>query len=346
MSRETRVTLRTVIVCAAIVAGTFALFSRSVGYGFINYDDPLFVVNNPRVQGGLSWAGVRWAFVVDRDFWHPLTWISLMADRELFGDNASGYRLVNIGWHALNALLVLAIVRRMTGMFWIAAVSAVLFAWHPQRVESVVWITERKDVLSGFFALATVWAWLRYGRARESEGARGWAWYGVALAAFACALMSKSVVVTLPVVLLLLDLWPLGRFRPGPAGWRTAGRLVAEKLPFFAASLAVGLFTVATQDAGGAFTLPLTLDQRVANAFVSTVRYLGQTVWPFGLAVLYPHPGHWSVVLVGGAGLVVAGVSVAAWLYRGERPAWLVGWGWFVAFLLPTLGLIQVGLQA
>jgi tetratricopeptide (TPR) repeat protein len=354
MTIEARSRLSTMVVGVLLAAGTFVLFSRALPYDFINYDDPAFVVNNPHVQRGVTWEGVRWAFAVDRDYWHPLTWLSLMVDRAVLGGGATGFRAVNLGWHAINALLVFLLLRRMNGGLWLAASCAAVFAWHPQRVESVVWITERKDVLSGFFALLAVWAWLGYGEARAKGTGRAIAWYLAALATFACGLMSKSVVVTLPFLLLALDFWPLRRFegagaadggssRFAPAA---AGRLIVEKLPFLALSLAVGLFTVSTQTAAGAFGLDLTLDQRVANAVVSVLRYLGMFAWPSGLAVLYPHPGDWPLAILGAAGVVVSAVTLLAWWYRHERPALLVGWSWFLLLLLPTLGLVQVGLQA
>lgn len=353
MSSEARSKLPAVVVGVLLVAGTLALFSRALPYGFINYDDPAFVVNNPHVQRGLTWDGVRWAFAVDRDYWHPLTWLSLMVDRAVLGGGAAGFRAVNLGWHAINALLVFVLLRRVSVGLWMAAWCAAIFAWHPQRVESVVWITERKDVLSGFFALLAAWAWLGYGEARTKGAVRSGLWYAGALAAFACGLMSKSVVVTLPLVFLALDFWPLRRFGSAASGGNAVGlglagmtRLVAEKVPFLVLSLAVGLFTVSTQVAGGAFSLALTLDQRVANAVVSVVRYLGMFAWPSGLAVLYPHPGDWPPALVGAAGLAVTGITVLAWWYRRERPAFFVGWFWYLLMLLPSLGLVQVGLQA
>lgn len=349
MAGESHSRLRTWIVSVLLALGTAALFSRSMTYGYINFDDGSFVANNPYVQRGLTWEGVRWAFDVDRDLWHPITWLSFMLDCELFGDNPRAFHIVNIAWHALNGVLVFLLARRMTGTFWTAAICAALFAWHPQRVESVTWITERKDVLSGFFSLIAIGCHLAYGRARmrNSSGFRAAGAYTGALAAFALGLMSKSVVVMLPVVLLLLDLWPLGRGpRDDESAWRTLLRLAVEKVPFLALALAAGLITMTTQEASGAFSLALSFDQRVGNALVSVMRYLGMAAWPYGLSVMYPHPGDWPALLVGGAGLAVAAISVVAcWTWR-ERPWLLVGWGWFLAFLLPTLGLVQVGLQA
>lgn len=343
---------RQALVCLALIGGTAILFSRSLGLGFINFDDPTFVINNPYVQRGLNAEGIRWAFVPGQDLWHPLTWISLMLDRALVPDGATVFHVTNVAWHALNAAWVFLIMRRITGAFWSAALSAALFAWHPLRVESVTWITERKDVLSGFFALAAVWFYLNYAEGGRTGriSLRRAANYAASLAAFTCGVLSKSVVVVLPVVLLLLDLWPLRRWAAAPAHPRgrlwDAGRLVGEKLPLFAISLVAGLLTVSTQEANGAFTLVLDFDQRAANALVSIVRYLGLFFWPFGLSALYPHPGEWPVLLVGAAGLLLAGVTaLACWSCR-ERPWLPVGWGWFLAFLAPTLGLAQVGLQA
>ena len=171
---------RTGVVCLGLFLGTIALFSRSLNFGFINYDDPSYVTDNPHVQGGLSWAGLRWAFAGRTDYWHPLTWLSHMADWELYRNNAPGHHLTSILWHAVNAVLVFLLMRRLTGGFWTSALCAALFAWHPLRVESVVWITERKDVMSGFFFLLTLWAYVAYAdrprRGNQPARATRWRW--------------------------------------------------------------------------------------------------------------------------------------------------------------------------
>jgi Tfp pilus assembly protein PilF len=345
--------LRTTAVCLILFLGTAVLFSRAVVYGFTNYDDPSYVTANPHVQGGLSWAGLRWAFTGRTDYWHPLTWLSHMLDWQLHGDHAPGHRLTSILWHAANAVLVFLVARRLTGAFWTSALCAALFAWHPLRVESVVWIPERKDVMSGFFFLLTLWGYAAWADRRAAGDRRGAGLrYGLTLAAFAGGLMSKPVLVTLPGVLLLLDFWPLRRWRfaaaaasPAAAGesWRS---LLLEKVPFFLLSAVIAVVTVVMQNQAGAFALHVPLGGRLANAVVSIPRYLGKFFWPFDLTVCYPHPGHWPAATVMAAtALVVALTGAAVWQWRA-RPWLAVGWGWFLVMLLPNLGLVQAGFQA
>jgi len=347
---------RTAVVCLVLLLGTLALFSRAVGYGFTNYDDPAYVTNNPHVQGGLSWAGVRWAFIGRTDYWHPLTWLSHMLDWQLYGARAPGHRLTSLLWHAVNAVLVFLLTRRLTGAFWTSALCAALFAWHPLRVESVVWISERKDVMSGFFFLLTLWAYAGY--AEKRRAGRGAAWgarYGLALAAFAGGLMCKPVLVTLPGVLLLLDFWPLRRwaFASGsPPATRAAdpvqspASLLLEKVPFFLLSAVIAVVTVAMQGEAGAFTLKISLAARFANAAVSIPRYLGKFFWPFDLTVCYPHPGGWPAAAVAASGaLVLALTGTACWQWQ-KRPWLATGWGWFLIMFLPTIGIVQAGFQA
>ncbi len=349
--------LRVRAACLALFLGTLLLFSRAMGFGFSNYDDPRYLTNNPHVQAGLSWAGVKWAFTGKVDYWHPLTWISHMVDWQLYGNNARGHHVTSVIWHALNAVLVLLVARRLTGAFWASALCAALFAWHPLRVESVVWITERKDVMSGFFFLLTVWSYLAYAeRRRANQAARSC--YGLTLAAFAGGLMCKPSLVALPAVLLLLDFWPLRRWAGAatvtpangntdlPASGRPWTELLREKTPFFLLSIVTAVATVRLQAGSGAFTLALPLSARLANAAVSIPRYLGKFFWPFNLTVCYPHPGHWPAVGVGAAvALVLALTGAAFWQWR-SRPWLLTGWFWFLAMLAPVLGLVQAGFQA
>ncbi len=340
----TRPVLPVVLAAGALVAGTLLLFSRALGYGFINYDDPGYVTNNPYVQGGLTRAGVLWAFTGHSDYWHPLTWLSHMLDWRWFGPNATGHRAVNLLWHATNAVLVFALFRRLFARPALAWFAAALFAWHPLRVESVVWVTERKDVMSGCFFLLTLLAYLRYGR-RRAAGEPAAGAYGLTLAAFLAGLMCKPSLVTLPLVLLALDFWPLQRGDGGPhaPGWR---RLIGEKLPFFALAAVIAVVTIHMQATVGAFALEVGPAGRAGNALVSIARYLGKFLWPSDLAIFYAHPGAWPWPAVLGAGALVAALSVGAWRQRTRRPALLTGWLWFLAMLLPTLGLLQVGLQA
>lgn len=331
----------TLFLALGLFVGTLLLFSRTWDHGFVNYDDNDYVTANPHVTTGLTIENVRWAFSTGAvSYWHPLTWISHQADWSLFGANARGHHVVATLWHALNAVLALLACRRLTGSLWLSAIAAALFAWHPLRVESVAWVAERKDLLSGAFGLATVWAYAGYARQRAA-GRNAFGGYWVALAFFAGGLMSKPMLVTLPLVLLALDFWPLGRLSTTP-WWR----LALEKLPFAVLSAAVSAVTVVAQREVGTLSEVLPLGARLANAVVAVSRYLGNFIMPVNLAVLYPHPGWWPTTTVTAALVLVAAVSVVAWRQRVRRPWILVGWMWFLLALLPASGVVQVGIQS
>ena len=334
-------------IALALGALTFLLFARAIGHGFVNYDDPDYVTANARVQGGLSWAGIRWALTAgEASNWHPLTWMSHQLDVSLFGLNPRGHHATSVLWHALNAALAFLALRRLTGAVWRSAFCAALFAWHPLRVESVAWVSERKDVLSGFFFFAVLWLYAGYVE-RLRSGRPGVAAYALTLVAFALGLMSKPMLVTLPCLLLLLDVWPLRRVafleKAAPNAWRG---VLLEKLPFFALVAASAVVTYQVQKAGGSVTAELGLGDRLANAVVSVVRYLGKFLVPADLAVLYPHPGSWPARQVVAALVVIAALSAAVlWQFR-RRPWIAVGWCWFLGTLVPVIGIVQVGLQA
>ncbi|HWA26400.1 MAG TPA: tetratricopeptide repeat protein [Lacunisphaera sp.] len=332
---------------AMLLGGTLLVFSRSLGYDFINYDDPVYVTENAQVQAGLTRESVVWAFTGRSDYWHPLTWLSHMLDWQLFGGNASAHRLVNVLWHAANAVLAFLLMRRLTGAFWTALVSAALFAWHPLRVESVVWITERKDVMSGFFFLGTLWTYAHYVE-RQRTGGKTTGIYLQTLACFSAGLMCKPMLVTLPVVMLILDFWPFGRLSASarPGWWRASRRALLEKIPFLGLAGLVSLATVLMQQHIGAFVLQVSAGDRLGNAVVSIARYFGKYFWPADLVICYPHPGSWPMVAIAGAGVVFAAVSVIAWRQRVQRPWIACGWLWFLVMLLPTIGILQVGFQA
>jgi hypothetical protein len=327
------VTRTEVLVAAALAAVTLATFAGALACRFVNYDDPDYVTNNPHVLTGLTPANVAWAFTTTHaGYWQPLTWLSLQFDASLYGpEGAWGFHLTNVLLHAANAVLLFAALRLLTGALWRPALAAALFALHPLRVESVAWVTERKDVLSGLGWMLALAGYALYARRP------GWARYLLVLVPFALGLASKPMVVTLPFVLLLLDAWPLRR----PLGWR----LVAEKLPLFALSVLAGVVTVYTQREGGAM-VPLahiTLADRLANAPVAYYTYLRKTLWPSDLAVFYPYAP--SPPWVAAVGFLAAVTAAAVWLRR-PCPYLLVGWLWFLGTLVPVIGLMQAGGQA
>lgn len=345
------------LVCVTLFVGTLLLFGRAASFEFVNIDDSEYVVDNPGLRLGIGVDAVRWAFTnVQSSNWHPLTWLSHALDVTLFGIASGPHHAVNVLWHALDAVLAFLLLRRATGAFWTSAACAALFAWHPLRVESVAWVSERKDVLSAFFFLLALWAWAGFARdddadtdpagGERDDGARALpaarnAWYALALLAFALGLLAKAMLVTLPFVLLLLDLWPFARLRR-----ERVAALVLEKLPFFALSAASAVATYLAQDTAGATFKTIPLDLRVANAAVSVVRYLAGFVWPFGLSVLYPYPAAWPAGIVVAAVTVLACVTALALGQARRRPWIVVGWLWFLGMLVPVVGLVQVGVQA
>jgi protein O-mannosyl-transferase len=320
-------------LCLVLAAITFAVFGQTAGFGFVNFDDDLYVYDNAKVAGGLSLRGLAWVFThADCSLYHPLTMLSLMADYQLHGLHAGGYHLTNVLLHTASVILLFLILRQMTGALWRSAFVAAVFAIHPLRVESVAWVAERKDVLSGFFFMLTLGAYVHYVRNPKSV-----ARYLMVAAAFVLALLSKPTMVTLPFVLLLLDYWPLQRAK-------SAGRLVLEKLPLLA--LAAGACAMTVLAAGKWITINdrLSMPSRIGNALVSYTIYLRQMVWPEGLAVHYPYPHNgpppWEVAL---AGALLAGLSAVAWGKRRTRPWLLVGWLWYLGMLAPMIGIVQVG---
>jgi protein O-mannosyl-transferase len=322
-------------VCFGLALITLVVFGQTVRHDFIGYDDNEYVYENPVVAQGLTLRGLMWAFSGAHALnWHPLTWLSHMLDCQLYGLHPSGHHLTNVLLHAATAIALFLMLQQMTGVSGRSAFVAALFAIHPLRVESVAWVSERKDVLSGLFFMLTIAAYVRYARQPWSL-----ARYGLVVLLFAMGLMSKPMLVTLPLVLLLLDYWPLRRAEP-------ARKLALEKLPMLALSAASSLVTVLAQKTAMQSTEFLSLPARCASALVSCVVYLVQMVYPVKLAVFYPFPHALSVVKVGVAGVVLVGVSIIAWLARRKQPWLLAGWLWYLVMLLPVLGIIQVGAQA
>jgi len=343
---------RLALAAALVALLTLPVYAPVRHHEFVNYDDTLYVTDNPEVQHGLSAAGVRWAFTTNMGGnWQPLTVLSHMLDCELFGLDAGRHHLTSLALHLLDAEVLLLVLTGMTGALWPSAWVAALFAVHPLHVESVAYVAQRKDVLSTLFWLLTIGAYARY-------AARPGVWrYAAVIACFALGLAAKSMLVTLPFVLLLLDVWPLRRFGYGavaspasppavsPASMR---RLVAEKLPLVALSVVVSALTVVLQSRSGAVGSLITypLATRLTNALTTAVTYLRQMVWPADLACFYPYPAAIPPWRVAGAAFVLLAATWLALRQARRAPYLLVGWLWYLGSLVPVIGLVQVGMQA
>jgi len=323
------------LLLAVITLLTFLPVTRD---DFVDYDDGKYVSDNQIVKDGLTWAGVKWAFTADVvGNWHPLTMLSHMLDCELFGNNPGAHHFVNALFHTANAVLLFALLFRLTGALWPGAIIAALFAWHPLHVESVAWISERKDVLSTFFALLALLSYAKYAK----ENCRRSFWLAVFF--FALGLMAKPMLVTLPFVMLLLDHWPLQRFPLSAFRFP----LLLEKVPFFLLTAVSCVVTFLAQRGGEAvMTLgqyPLNL--RLENAVISYGRYLLMAVWPVNLAVIYPLPNHlhWIHAAAATSGAALFVICWFVWRARRACPYLLMGWLWFLGTLVPVIGIVQVG---
>ena len=354
------------LICAFLIVAVLVIYWQALGFEFINYDDDVYIYNNPAMTVGLTPGTVRWALTTSYAAnWHPLTWISHLADATVYGTEPLGHHLTSLLLHLAAAIGLFFVLNRMTKSLWRSAFVAALFAVHPLHVESVAWVAERKDVLSTFFAILTLLAYVRYVELPDSKR------YMQVVLAFALGLMAKPMLVTLPIVLLLLDYWPLGRFSllplPSQAGQKlhplplrepvlstVEGRagvrgIVFEKLPLFAMAAASCVVTFLVQREGGAVSTVarFTFSDRAANALVSYVRYIEKMLWPRDLAFFYPHPGHsipaWQVA---GASLFIVLATVLAVRCARKRPYITVGWLWYLVTLVPVIGLVQVGWQA
>jgi Flp pilus assembly protein TadD len=401
--KESRLTL---LSCLFLAAATLAAFWPVLHYDFVNCDDQAYVYENPALQAGLSWQGLAWAFTTGyAGNWHPLTWLSHILDVQWFGLNAGRHHLTSLVLHVANTLLLFLVLKRMTGALWRSACVAALFALHPLHVESVAWISERKDVLSAFFFFLTLWAYCRYAECemqnaecrmqkQESNSASPASrlmehtspvtqrfavpssrfeiqcsmfalssrfWYWTAVVMFACGLMCKPMLVTLPFVLILLDYWPLGRMQNAECRMQnhatrithyvsrfTLLPLLVEKLSFFALAAASSVVTLLVQQRAGAVAAAgaLPLELRFENAVVSYLLYLAKTVWPSGLAIFYPYRHEVSDGLLASSVLVLIIISALAWVSLRQRPYVAVGWLWFLGTLVPVVGIVQVGQQA
>jgi len=333
--------LQTLAICGLLLLAVGLVFGPTVGHDFINLDDDVCVYENPWITHGLTADGVRWAFTSRLvGNWDPLTWISHMLDWQLYGQNAGGHHLTNVLLHAATVVLLFLVLRRMSGRPWPSALAAALFAIHPLRVESVAWVTERKDVLSGLFFVLTLLAYAGYVR-RRSVPARSLA-YLATLVFFALGLMSKPMLVTLPCVLLLLDYWPLKRLG-SPWSIQNTVRLVVEKLPLFA--LSACLCRVALWAERVTLHEPIPFAWRLSEVLISYAVYLRRTLYPLDLAPLFPRrtivdTSLWAVFA---AGMIMIGITAAAWAARRKCPYLLVGWLWYLWMLLPPIGVVAFG---
>ena len=363
---------RTTLVCLLLAAATFVVYGRVATFEFVNYDDAAMLLENPVVLCGLTLRGFLWALTsFYHEYWHPVTWLSHMLDFQLFGLQAGGHHLVSLGLHIANTLLLYAVLQRMTGAWKRSALVAALFALHPLHVESVAWIAERKDVLSGCFFMLALWAYVRYAEVRcpksnvrrQNPATRNTQhatpFYLLSLSFFALGLMCKPMVMTLPFVLLLLDFWPLQRCQPAPYNLKPSARkfhpssfilhpLLLEKLPFFLLTVASGAITYAWARNSGNL-LPAEKEPwglRLANVPVSYARYLGKMIWPTHLAVPYPMPSHWPWWQTGGAVLILVLITLFVVRRLRSAPYLIVGWLVFLGMLVPTIRLAHAGFQS
>jgi protein O-mannosyl-transferase len=363
-----------IIIGLALVTIIAAVYYPALSCQFVDLDDPIYVSSNPHLQGGWNVQKLAWAFQAGyASNWHPLTWLSHLLDLRLYGLNPAGHHLTNLILHALNSVLLFLLLRRMTRAQWRSAMVAALFALHPLHVESIAWVSERKDVLSGFFFLLTLMAYARYAavKTRESGLSTGQAWpagdpeqsamgsrgsvrgrslryYLRALILFALGLMSKPMLVTTPFVLLLLDYWPLNRFQVGGRTSKLGAfvALVLEKLPFIALSGASCYVTMVVQKEAMQPLTNVSITGRLANALVAYLRYLGKTFWPFDLATPYPYPSQWPVLAVLMTAVLLAAICAVALVLRRQSPFLATGWFWYLGMLVPVIGLVQVGEQS
>lgn len=337
--------------CFGLVVTTFVVYSPLLSHDFINFDTPLHVTENPRVQAGLTKNTIIWAFTsFHANFWIPLTWLSHMLDCQLFGLNPGMHHLTNLLFHLANSVLLFLLLERMTGSVWRSALVAALFALHPLRVESVAWVAQRKDVLSTLFWLLTMWGYVIYAqRPRLSR-------YLLTMLFFAFGLMAKPMLVTLPFVMLLMDFWPLGRLRGRQqnqeihpnARQSSLGRLILEKVPFLALAAASSFATLLAKQKAGALVLlnVIPLGVRIGNALLSYLSYIGKMMWPHQLAIFYPYPeaiSIWKVII---ASVFLSCLTVVLIRVAKRFPYLTVGWLWYLGTLVPVIGFVQVGSQA
>ena len=351
LTEESNKTMQ-IAICLFLVVATFAVYWQVQDHEFLNYDDKEYVTNNWNVKAGLTSESIKWAFTTGHFAnWHPMTWLSHMLDFQLYGSHPKGHLLINLLIHIANALLLFLVLFRMTGALWQSGFVAALFALHPFNVESVAWISERKNVLSTLFWLLTIWSYVRFVEKPSPKR------YGLTALFLMVGLMSKPMLVTLPFVLLMLDFWPLGRWRLLPESEKNNdlkegekfSKLIREKIPFFIIVVGSSIITFIVQKSGGALKAmeDNSLSARIANAMVSYVTYLGKTFWPSELSVFYPHPGNtlpvWKVYVCVALLMVITLVAVR-WIRR--TPYLAFGWFWFLGTLVPVIQIVQTGAHA
>jgi tetratricopeptide (TPR) repeat protein len=347
-----------ILISLFLMAAVLVAYEPVRNNEFIDFDDDVYVTDNPDVKAGLTLKSVFWAFSTFRATnWHPLTWLSHMVDFELYGLNPRGHHTTNLLLHIMNTLFLFLILHRMTGELWGSGFVAALFALHPLGVESVAWVAERKNGLSTLFWMLTMWAYISYVQRPILTN------YLLVTLSFILGLLSKPMLVTLPFVMLLLDYWPLCRFEPGhsnnhsqldtyqkvkPVGPKSSMiHLILEKIPFFALSAGSCVATILAAHGGGAIGSPemYPLEIRIANALISYVSYIWKMIWPHPLAVLYPYPSVFPMWQIVGAGLLLTCITMFTIRSARKRPYLLVGWFWYLGTLFPVIGMVQVGTQ-
>jgi|LQYC01.1.fsa_nt_gi Tfp pilus assembly protein PilF len=341
-----------IFIYLLLILGIFSVYGQATNFKFLNYDDYLYVTDNPHVRAGLTIKELKWALTDTSTTgnWHPLTWISHMLDCQLFGMNPGKHHSTSVLFHTANSLLLFIVLRKMTGKLWQSGFAAVFFALHPLHVESVAWISERKDVLSAFFWMCTMLSYLWYVNHPEIKR------YLLTLFLFILGLMAKSMVITLPFVLLLIDYWPLCRFRMKKEEDTVNNvrkkflttTLVFEKIPFLLISAVAGLVAVFSQHSGNAIA-PLSkfpIGMRITNALVSYSTYIEKTIWPHDLAFFYPYQKITEEWKVAAACLVLGLISFLSIKTIKRYPFFFVGWWWYIGTLIPVIGLVQIGMQA
>ena len=334
-----------ILLAFVLIALVVLAFFPALQNDFVSYDDAEYVTANPVVQRGLTWPGFVWAFQSrESGNWHPLTRLSHMLDCEWFELHPAGHHFTSLVIHAVSTVLVFILFRRMTGALWSSFFLAAFFGLHPLRVESVAWVAERKDVLSVFFWLLSLLTYFKYVEAKKQPAGSPLRFLTLSLLWFACGLMSKPMIVTLPCTLLLLDYWPLNRVSQRNIPARLA--LLREKTPFFLLTAVFCFITFGTQERAGAMDTQLPFAYRLTNAAISYLRYLGNLIQPLDLAFFYPYPPHWPVVWVAPAVLALLTISGGAVIGRHRFPYVLTGWLWFLGTFVPVIGLVQVGRQA